>query len=307
MWEAVDLREIRVFLVLAEELHFGRTAERLGLSKSRVSQSVQDLEHKLGVQLLHRTSRSVALTPLGERFQDRLDPAYAGLARVLEQTHATSRRVEGTLRLGLLYPTAGGQHMSAIISAFERRHPGCEVALSELLFDDPLGPLRRGEVDVIATRLPLDRPDLVVGPVLSREPRVLEVARGHRLAEREQVSIEDLADYFVAPLNEFPAETVEAVIPRATPSGRPIRRRRLRHTPRTPYEVEALVARGSIVHPTVRSFAEYFGHPDIVHVPISDMPPSKTGLVWRRRASEPRLREFIRTARGVLRSKTRAR
>jgi DNA-binding transcriptional LysR family regulator len=301
MWQTVDLREIRVFLMLCEELHFGRTAERLALSKSRVSQSVRALEQKLGSELVYRTSRSVTLTAVGERFRDELRPAYARLARVLERVDDGD--APGTLRLGLLYPTAGGPHMAAIVSAFERSHPGCEVQLSELLLDDPLGPLRRGEVDVIATRLPLDSPDLVVGPVLSREPRVLEVARGHRLAEREQVSVEDLADCYVAPLTEFPEETVEAIVPHRTPRGRPIRRRRLRHTPRTPYEYEALVARGTIVHPTVASFADYYGHPGVVHVPISDMPPAKTGLVWRRRLSDPMLRDFVRIARAAIRGR----
>jgi hypothetical protein len=176
------------------------------------------------------------------------------------------------------------------------------VQLTEVLFDDPLGPLQRGEVDLVAMRIPIERPNLVVGPVLSREPRVVQVGRDHRLAQREQVSIEDLADDYVAPLEEWPQETVDKLIPRQTPSGRPIRRRRLRHTPRTPYEVDALIARGTIVHPTVTSFAEYYGHPDIVHIPIADMPPAETGLVWRRPASDPRLRAFIRVTREVLRT-----
>src|SRR5919108_430328 len=181
MWETVELRELRVFLTLAEELHFGRSAGRLGLTQSRVSQSLRELERKLGGQLFHRTSRRVALTPLGERFQAALEPAYDGLLRVLESTYSANGSLEGTLRLGLLYPTAGGPHMTEIVAAFERLHPGCEVRLTE--------------------------------------------------------------------------EMLAAVIPERTPSGRAIRRRRLRHSPRTAYEFEALVARGTIVHPTVPSFA----------------------------------------------------
>ena len=63
MWEAVELREIRVFLELADQLHFGRAAERLGVTQSRVSQSLRELEAKLGERLLDRTSRRVGLTP----------------------------------------------------------------------------------------------------------------------------------------------------------------------------------------------------------------------------------------------------
>jgi DNA-binding transcriptional LysR family regulator len=83
MWETIELREIRVFLTLAEELHFGRTAERLGLTQSRVSQSLRGLEHKLGEHLVHRTSRRVTLTPSGERFKAEAGAAYEQLAGVL--------------------------------------------------------------------------------------------------------------------------------------------------------------------------------------------------------------------------------
>lgn len=300
MWEHVELREIRVFLTLAEELHFGRSAERLGLTTSRVSQSLRELEHKLGGQLVHRTSRNVALTALGDRLRERLEPVYRELSRVLAQIHAANGRVEGALRLGLLYPTAGEPHLSTIIARFEDQFSRCEVQLSDIMFDDPYGPLRRGEIDLMATRLPLEQMDLVVGPVLTLEPRVLQVAREHPLAHRREISIEDIANYRVPPLDGFPAETVEAVIPHETPKGRPIRRRHLRPIPRTSYDVEMLVARGAMVVPTVPSFAAYCGHPDVVYVPISDMPPVATALVWRRRRTDARLREFIRVTQDVV-------
>jgi DNA-binding transcriptional LysR family regulator len=72
MWEAVELREIRVFLTLADGLHFGRSGERLGLTTSHVSQSLRTLERKLGGPLVQSTSRHVALTPLGERYHHQL-------------------------------------------------------------------------------------------------------------------------------------------------------------------------------------------------------------------------------------------
>jgi DNA-binding transcriptional LysR family regulator len=80
----VDLRELRLFLVLSEELHFGRAAERLGLTTSRVSQTVRALERKLGDQrLFRRTSRVVELTEAGQALRAELVPAVAGLDRVL--------------------------------------------------------------------------------------------------------------------------------------------------------------------------------------------------------------------------------
>jgi DNA-binding transcriptional LysR family regulator len=154
MWELVELRELRLFLTLGEELHFGRTAQRLHLTPSRVSQTLRGLEHKLGGQLLHRTSRRVALTPLGARFLAEIGPVCDQLAGVIERTHAASRGLHGTLRLGLLAANSGGPHLTPIIAAFEDRYPGCDLQVSEVFFTDPLGSLRRGDVDLLATRLP---------------------------------------------------------------------------------------------------------------------------------------------------------
>src|SRR3954468_5989986 len=100
MWETIELREIRVFLALADELHFRRTADRLGLTQSRVSQSLRSLEHKLGVELIHRTSRRVTLSPAGERFREEIRGAYAELVGALRQTHNVAVAVAGELRLG---------------------------------------------------------------------------------------------------------------------------------------------------------------------------------------------------------------
>jgi DNA-binding transcriptional LysR family regulator len=298
MWSAVELREIRLFLVLADELHFGRAAERLGLTPSRVSQTLRELEAKLGGQLIARTSRRAALTPLGERLVAEVTPPYEELVGVLERTHGANRSLEGPLRLGLLAANSGGPHLTSIVDAFERLHPACDVVLSEVFFTDPLGPLRRGEIDLLAAPLPITQPDLVLGPTLATEPMVLAVAGDHPLADRERVSIEDVADYAVAPITDEPKELIDAVMPPTTPGGRRIRR--LTRRPRTPHEVTALIARGKIVHPTVPLFADYFGQPGIKYIPISDMPPRKSGLLWRRRQTNPRLREFVRVARQVL-------
>jgi DNA-binding transcriptional LysR family regulator len=298
MWTAVELREIRVFLTLAEERHFGRTADRLHITPSRVSQTLRELETKMGAQLVNRTSRRVALTPLGDRFLAELEPAYQQLAQALERTQVATEALEGPVRVGLLGANSGGPHLTVIVEAFERRYPECSVILSEAFFTDPLGPLRRGDIDVMATRLPINQSDVTVGPTLAREPMLLAVAVDHPLAERKRVSIEDIANYRVAPITDSPKELIDAVMPRRTPQGRQIRR--LTQRPKTPHELTALIARGRIVHPTVPSFAEYYGQPGITYVPIADMGSLKSGLVWLRRRLTQRGRVFVDTAREVL-------
>src|SRR5437762_4423035 len=107
MWYAVELRELLIFLVLADELHFGRAAERLGISQPGVSEAVRVLESRLGVKIFDRTSRRVRLTPAGEALKRNLTPALAGLEQALADTSELSRAVRGLLRVGFVLTTEG--------------------------------------------------------------------------------------------------------------------------------------------------------------------------------------------------------
>ncbi len=297
MWQAVDLRELRVFLALAEELHFGRTAERLQLTPSRVSQSLRALEQKLGAQLVHRTSRRVALTPFGERFLADVRPAHDQLAGVLERTNTAARSLEGTLRLGVFSGPAGGPQLVEIVREFEALHPESKVEIIQMAWEDPVRRLRDNDVELMATWLPLGDQDFVVGPTLTRQPRVLAVARDHPLAERDSVDVEELADHRVLRFETGPKELDETVTPSRTPSGRPIPGTRTPTGERALLELPVRVARGECVFPTVASAEAYMGESDLVFVPLKGMPPLRSALVWPRRARDPKLREFIRVAR----------
>lgn len=294
MWEVIELREIRVFLVLADELHFGRTAARLGLTQSRVSQSLRGLERKLGVRLLERTSRRVALTTAGERLREALGSAYDELTGALRATYEAHHPAMSTLRLGANNAASVGPRLLEVIDAYERAAGDRLVQIVELPFADMLGALRRGEVDVMIARLPVDDPDFVVGPVMDQEPRVLAVASDHPLAARAGVSIEDIAGYDVGWADGALPKTGDAFIPSRTPAGRPIRLVRLGINDIS--ELVVTIARGKIVHPTISSFAAHYGHPGVRYVPIVDMPPADAALVWHRRPSQA-LDEFIRIAR----------
>lgn len=97
----MELRDIEIFLTLAEELHFGRTAERLHVSQARVSQAIAKQERRLGVVLFDRTSRRVALTPVGRRLREDLQQAVDLLREGLARAEAAGARTRRTLRLGV--------------------------------------------------------------------------------------------------------------------------------------------------------------------------------------------------------------
>ena len=304
MWEAIELRELRVFLVLAEELHFGRTADRLRLTPSRVSQSLRELEGKLGAQLMHRTSRRVQLTSFGEQFLRDLDPAYGQLAGVLERARTASGALEGTLRVGLFSGPAGGPHIFEIMRQFKARHPESEVEIVQLTWDHPLGPLRSGDVDLLAYWLPLEEPDLVVGPVLTNEARVLAVPGDHALAKRASVDVEELADHPVPRFDGWPRELRETLFPSRTPAGRPVKGVRIPVGERNLLGIPQRVAQGEFVFPTVESAAAFMGmgQYDLVYVPLTGLAPLRSALVWRRRTRDPKVRAMIRVAKEVLRA-----
>jgi DNA-binding transcriptional LysR family regulator len=287
MWRDVELRELRIFLMLAEELHFGRTAERLGISQPGVSGAMRALESRLGVKVFDRTSRRVRLTPAGEALERSLVPALAAVDRALAETSELSRAVRGLLRVGFVLTTEGPA-LSRLTAIFQARYPACEVRLQEVETFDAYRALRRGDIDVLCNWLAVDEPDLTAGTAFAHYQRALAVAATHRLAGQHTVSIEDLAGEEVA---LFPPTTPPAVydliVPPRTPSGRPIRRT---HPVQTINEILSLVARGRIVHPTSPT-VPIFNRNDVALVPIDDLPPPPTraGLVHQpREPAHPR-------------------
>jgi DNA-binding transcriptional LysR family regulator len=184
MLTGVELREIRAFLTLAEELHFGRAAERLEITPSYASQTIRTLEARIGGRLFDRTSRRVGLTPLGERLLTGLLPAYEQLERTLRDAREAANGVAGTLRVGSYLALVLGPHWVRIVSEFETRHPACRVSFTDMgLQRNYLDRLRAGDVEMLAARLPLEQPDITIGPILSHERRFLVVAGIRRLRQ----------------------------------------------------------------------------------------------------------------------------
>ena len=295
MWRDLELRELRIFLVLADELHFGRTAERLGISQPGVSEAVRVLESRLGVKVFDRTSRRVSLTPAGEALRGDLVPALAALDRALAQTSELSGAVRGLLRVGFVLTTEGPA-LNRLVSVFQARYPACEVRLTEVETFDAYRPLRRGDIDVLCNWLAVDEPDLTAGATFAFYQRALAVAATHRLAAQPAASVEDLADEEVALLPpSTPPAVYDLLIPPRTPSGRPIRRTQ---PAQTVNEVLSLVARGRIVHPT-SSTIPIFDRTDVVLVAIDGLPPLPLGLVWCTSRENPRIRALNEVASSI--------
>ncbi|WP_409061842.1 LysR family transcriptional regulator [Streptomyces sp. SYP-A7185] len=287
----MELREIEIFLALAEELHFGRTADRLHVTPARVSQAIKKQERTIGAELFKRTSRSVQLTPVGAQLRDGLRAGYQQIQEALAAATAAGRGITGEFHVG--YATAWcGDLVVAAADTFRTRHPDCLIHIYESPMLDPIAPLRDGSRDLQLVELPIDEPDIVKGPVLFSEPRALIVPAGHPLAERATVSLEDLAEAPLVTITGQPPYFLDLHYPHRTPKGRPI--------PRGPsttawQEVLALVGAGKGISPTSARAAQYYSRPDIVYVPFDDAPPVEYGLLWSTTGNIPKVRAFVQT------------
>jgi DNA-binding transcriptional LysR family regulator len=288
----MEIRDIEIFLTLAEELHFGRAAERLHVTPSRVSKSVAKQERLLGAELFERSSRRVALTAIGARLRDDLESGHRHILEAIESARAAARGESGILTLGAFTPSI--QALATITERFTASHPDCELLFREVPFSDPFGPLRAGEVDIQACWLPVRDPELSVGPVLFTQDVRLLIATWHPLAVRETVSLEDLADYAVpSTYPQVPVHWEESLNPFHTPSGRPI--------PRGPrigslLEILALVAGGRIVCPVYSGIVEHVPYPGVTSLPVRDAPAGRWALVWRTAGETPLVRAYARVA-----------
>ncbi|WP_430542689.1 LysR family transcriptional regulator [Streptomyces iconiensis] len=287
---SLEIRELECFLVLAEELHFGRTGERLYVSQSRVSQLLRALESRIGARLVDRTSRRVALTPLGERLLTRLRPAYGQLADAVDDARAAARCVTGALRIGFLGSANHGT--TSALGLFHARHPEVETTAVEVTMADPFGPVRRGEVDAAIVLLPVSEPDLTLGPCFERQPWTLALADGHPFAGRASLDAEELAEVaLVAPAAPAPAYWRDSQAPPRTPGGRPIPRGPAVSTLQEGLATVAARSGGMLL---CRPTAETNARADVVFVPVEGLAPSELVLVRHRDTDTATLRAFAR-------------
>ncbi|MGW4649814.1 LysR family transcriptional regulator [Kitasatospora sp. NPDC004289] len=288
----MELRDIEIFLVLAEELHFGRTAQRLLVSQARVSQAIRKQERRIGADLFERTSRTVRLTEVGRQLRDDLQPVYAGLQLSLERARSAARGVTGRLRIGMMPFNVVDLHV--YWRTFRSRYPQWELEIRQLTYDDIFGRLRNGEMDVLVTWLPVEEPDLTVGPVLCTDPRVVAVAHDHELAVRGSVGLEVFADFQHVMPPGMPGYYQERYLPFETARGRTIERRG------TVTNAEDLINRvgmGEIIHGFPSHVTRYWGMPNIRWIAAPDLPTLDFALVWRSEAES----ELITALAGTVR------
>jgi DNA-binding transcriptional LysR family regulator len=183
----LDLRLVGYFVVVAEHRHFGRAAAALRIAQPSLSRQIRRLEQQLGVRLLDRTHQGTGLTEAGEVFL----PRARALLRSATQAAAQARAAAQPSRIAIGYTS--GLIVTPAVRELRREHPDANVQVSHLDWDQARTALLEHRVDAVVTRLPFPTDQLHV-TILYDEPRVLVVSVDHRLAGRESVTLDDIAD-----------------------------------------------------------------------------------------------------------------
>ncbi|MEU1669010.1 LysR family transcriptional regulator [Streptomyces sparsogenes] len=183
----LDLRLVQCFTVVAEHQHFGRAAEALHTTQPSLSRQIRRLEQQVGVRLLDRTTRGTRLSEAGEVFLPQAQGLLRAAVEAMARTRAAAR--PGSITIGY----TKGLVITAAVRALRDRNPDAEVHTRLLAWNDSRGALLEHRVDAVVTRLPFPTDGLRV-TVLYDEPRVLVVPRDHRLAGKESVTLDDIAD-----------------------------------------------------------------------------------------------------------------
>lgn len=284
----LDLRLVRYFTAVAEHRHFGRAAAELRVAQPSLSRQIRQLEAQLGARLLDRTPQGTSLTEAGEVFL----PRARALLRAAVQAAAATRAAAQPSRITIGY--TAGLIITPAVRNLRHQHPDADVQSLHLDWDEPRDALLDHRVDAAVTRLPL-RTDGLHVTILYDEPRMLLVSLDHRLAGKESVTLNDIAD---EPIPRMPDPAWNAywrIDPR--PDGSP--------APDGPLvdaieDKNELIAAGQAVAIIPGGYPTASIRPDLTTIPLHGVEPSHVVLATRAGDRSRLVAAFSKAARDCL-------
>jgi DNA-binding transcriptional LysR family regulator len=296
----VDLRQLRYFVAVAEELHFSRAAERLHLDQPTLSRHVRRLEEKLDVKLLQRTTRTVTLTAAGVAFLGKAREAIDAVDTAVSAARAVASGRNGLLRVGMMVQVAEPLRSKAF-NLFEERYPEVALKPTSYPFVDPSCGLESGETDVALVWLPIEHPQIETERLFD-EPRYFIVADNHRLAHRRAIRREDIEDerFFTWPESWGLSPTTMTwgdffqLEPKLDGT-----RRAAGAEARDEDEWLDTLVRGRAISTAPASFKKYYPWPGIKYIRAEGIDPAVVAVAWRRDIRNPLATNFVEIVREV--------
>ena len=273
--EQLETRELRYFLAVADELHIGRAAQRLGIAQPPLSRAIQRLERRLGVALLDRTARGVTLTPAGEVL---LHEARAALDAVAAAARRTRRAGQRDPLLVLAMKPGGDAGLLPDILADYRTEPdSVEVEPLVCGIGEQAAVLRDGRADAAFLQLPYDDPARLDYEELRTEGQVAVLPRNHALAERPFLTLSNLDGQTMPRWPGMPADRGDGPLVRDSA------------------QLYQLIALGRTVAVLPESAGDRVPG-DLVAVPVLDAPSTTVVIAWPHQSRSRPLAAFVRTA-----------
>lgn len=284
----MELRHLRSFIAVADELNFRRAADKLHIAQPALSAQIKELEKRLEVTLFERTTRSVKLTHAGRVLREEARSVVDVVDRAAHRTRKAEEGLVGTLRLGVIAP-AMNPSLAAILRDYRKRFPGVQLSIFDLTSPEQIERLRVGELDAGLLRPPTGFPELE-SVYVEQVEQILALPADHRLAKKKRLEWSD-----------FDGESLVVVQPS------------MQHSYYDPFFAECakagakpvstqyandietklwLISAGFGIAPTAASLA-HVQRPGLVFRPLpSKLPDVETVLVWRRNDDSPVLTNF---------------
>lgn len=292
----LDLRQLRYFVAVAEELHFGRAAARLGIAQPPLSQQIKRLEAILGTPLFERTSRRVALTEAGVTLLDGARRTLAQVSELAEEVRRTGRGETGSLTVAFA-ASLMFHALPPVIREFRKRYPAVHLELRELSTGQQMDAVRHGEVDIGFMRQPGRDKGFHIETVME-EPLIIALPARHRLAPQTTVALSALAhdDFVLFPKEVAPGlhAQVFALCREAGFTPNVTQESREQYTTMGLVDAEVGVT-------IIPSSVQELGWSGVVYKSIaSALASSHIAMVWRTDHRSPVIRAFAKLVREVL-------
>lgn len=292
----MELRHLRYFIAVAEELHFGRAAERLHIAQPPLSQQIRQLEEELGFQLFHRTKRQVQLTEAGQVFLNESYRIFRQLDQAIQAGQRASRGEMGQLVIGFV-SSAAYNVLPGVLQTFRSQFPAVNLTLRELTTDQQLQRLREGRIDVGFLRPPVGDDSFDLTPIL-QEPLVVALPEVHPLAQFPQISLRSLVGepfiLFPRPLAPGLYDQIISFCQQANFSPHVVQEAVQMQT------IVSLVA-AEIGIALVPASLQNLQRTGVVYKPVAEpTPKAAIAVVWRRQETSPIVRRFL----GIVREAT---